>query len=102
MRRRRTTEEVARLLREADRELAKGLTDFDICHRTRINEATYYRCRQDNDRGQVGSDRWYRELEPELDRLKRLVAELLLDKQMLQHAATSVHGAAKLIELSYL
>src|SRR3974377_2130694 len=46
MRRRRTAEEVARLLREADRDLAKGLTVSDICHKQGIAETTYYRWRQ--------------------------------------------------------
>ena len=36
MRRRRTAEEVARLLREADRDLAKGLTVSDICRKVGI------------------------------------------------------------------
>ena len=36
---------------------------------------------------QVDSDRRCRELETEVDRLKRLVAELMLDKQMLQDLA---------------
>ena len=35
----------------------------------------------------MNSDRRTRELEIEVERLKRLVAELLLDKQMLQEIA---------------
>jgi len=87
MRRRRTAEEVARLLREADRDLAKGLTVSDICRKVGIAETTYYRWRQHHDPEQVDSDRRCRELELEVDRLKRIVAELLLDKQMLQDIA---------------
>lgn len=87
MRRRRTAEEVARLLREADRDLAKGLTVSDICRKVGIAETTYYRWRQQYDPEQVDSDRRCRELELEVDRLKKLVAELLLDKQMLQDIA---------------
>jgi len=87
MRRRRNAEEVARLLREADRDLAKGLTVSDICRKVGIAETTYYRWRQQHDPEQVDSDRRCRELELEVDRLKRLVAELLLDKQMLQEIA---------------
>ena len=41
-RRRRTADEVARLLREADRDLAKGLTVSDICRKIGIAEMTYY------------------------------------------------------------
>ena len=87
MKRRRNADEVARLLREADRDLAKGLTVSDICCKQGIAETTYYRWRQRHDPGQVDNDRRCRELEVEVDRLKRLVAELLLDKTMLQDIA---------------
>ena len=46
MRRRRTADEITRLLREADRDLAKGLTVSDICRKHGIAESTYYRWRQ--------------------------------------------------------
>jgi putative transposase len=87
MRKRRNAEEVARLLRDADRDLAKGLTVSDFCRKVGVAETTYYRWRQRNDPKQVGSDRRCRELEHEVERLKRLVAELLLDKTMLQEVA---------------
>jgi Transposase len=41
MRRRWTAEEVARLLHEADRDLAKGLTVSDICRKQDIAKPTY-------------------------------------------------------------
>jgi putative transposase len=47
----------------------------------------YYRWRQKRDPDKPDSDRRCRELELEVDRLKKLVAELLLDKQMLQDIA---------------
>src|SRR5271157_6013664 len=87
MRRRRTAEEVARLLREADRDLAKGLTVSGICRTMGIAETTYYRWREQHDPEQVNAHRRRRELELEVDRLQRLVAELLLDKQILQDIA---------------
>jgi putative transposase len=87
MRKRRNAEEVARLLRDADRDLAKGLTVSDFCRKVGVAETTYYRWRQRNDPKQVGSERRCRELENEVERLKRLVAELLLDKTMLQEVA---------------
>jgi putative transposase len=87
MRRRRTAEEIAQLLREADRDLAKGLTVSDVCRKQGIAQGTYYRWRQEHAPDQVDSDRRCRALELEVDRLKRLVAELLLDKQLLQDIA---------------
>jgi putative transposase len=84
-----TADEITRLLRESDRDLAKGLTVSDICRNHGISQSMYYRWRQRQKRDpeKVDSDRRCRELELEVDRLKRLVAELLLDKQMLQDIA---------------
>ena len=85
MRKRRKADEVARLLREADRDLAKGLTIGDVCRKLGIAQTTYHRWRQRHDPAQVDTDRRRRELE--VERLKLLVAELMLDKQMLQDLA---------------
>jgi putative transposase len=87
MTRRRTAEDIARLLREMDRDLAKGLTVVDVCRKHGIADSTYYRWRDRHDPGKVDNDRQCRELESEVERLKRLVADLLLDKQMLQDIA---------------
>ena len=87
MKKRRTADEVARLLRDIDRDLAKGLTVPDVCRKVGIAETTYYRWRQRHDPARVDADRRCRELEAEIGRLKRLVAELMLDKQMLQDLA---------------
>ena len=54
----------------------------------------YYRWRQQYDPEKVDADRRCRELELEVDRLKRLVAELLLDKQMLQDIAKKKQSPA--------
>jgi putative transposase len=75
------------LLREVERDLAKGLTISDICRKMGVAETTYYRWRQQHNPAAVDTDRRCRELELEIERLKRLVAELLLDKQMLQDIA---------------
>jgi putative transposase len=84
MGKRRTAEQIQRLLREADRDLAKGLTVADVCRKLGITENSYYRWRQRFDPAQVNDARRARELASEVERLKRLVAELMLDKQMLQ------------------
>jgi putative transposase len=84
MSKRRTAEQIQRLLREADRDLAKGLTVTDVCRKHGISGNTYYRWREQHDPAQVDNTRRVRELEGEVERLKRLVAELMLDKQMLQ------------------
>ena len=87
MSKRRTAQQITRLLREADRDLAKGLTVADVCRKLGIAENSYYRWRQQHDPAQVDHARRVRELEAEVERLKLLVAELLLDKRMLQDVA---------------
>jgi len=87
MGKRRTAEQIQRLLREADRDLAKGLTVGDVCRKLGISGNTYYRWRQIHDPAEVDEARRVRELSLEVERLKRLVAELMLDKQMLQDVA---------------
>lgn len=87
MSKRRTAEQIVRLLQEANRDLAKGLTVADVCSKLGIADNTYYRWRQRHDPAQVDDARRVRELEGEVERLKLLVAELLLDKKMLQDVA---------------
>lgn len=87
MSKRRTAEQIQRLLREADQDRAKGLTVGDICRKLGVSQNAYYCWRRRFDPAQVDDSRRVRELEGELERCKRLVAELMLDKQMLQDVA---------------
>jgi len=84
MGKRRTREQIQRLLREADRDLAKGLTVVDVCRKLGVTENSYYRWRHRFDPAKVDESRRIRELESDNERLKLLVADLLLDKRMLQ------------------
>ena len=87
MSKRRTADEITRLMKDFDRDLAKGLTVEDVCRKNGIAVTTSYRWRERHDPAVVDCDRRCRQLEIEVDRLKRLVAERLLDKQMLQDIA---------------
>jgi putative transposase len=87
MGKRRTPEQIQRLLREAERDLAKGLTVADICRKLGITETSFYRWRQRFDPSPIDDTRRLRELQAEVDRLKLLVADLLLEKTMLQDIA---------------
>jgi putative transposase len=87
MGKRRTKEQIERLLREADRDLAKGLTVGDFCRKAGISQNTYYRWKLRFSSAKADEGRRVRELESEVGRLKLLVAELLLDKRMLQDVA---------------
>jgi putative transposase len=83
MRRRWTADKIAAFLKEAERDMAKGLTVLDVCCKHGISQSMYYRRRHKGDSEKPDSDRRCRELKLEVDRLKKLVAELLLGKQML-------------------
>ena len=95
MKKRRSDDEVPRLLKDADRDLAKGLTVADVCRKIGVAQTTYYRWKQRHDPVQVDTDRRCRQLEGEIERLKRLVAELMLDKQMLQEVAKKNNAPRK-------
>ena len=87
MRKRHTPGQVIHKLREAEADLANGLTIAQVCQKLAVSEPTYHRWQQRYG-GLKGDDaKRLRELETENARLKRLVAELALDKQMLQEVA---------------
>ena len=85
-RKRHSPEQIIRKLREADAELAAGMARPDVCKKLGITENTLERWR--NQYGGMKADDMKRlkELEKENQRLKQAVAELLLDKQILQEA----------------
>jgi transposase-like protein len=87
MAKRRTAEQIRSLLRDADKDLAKGLTVGHVCRKIGISEQSYYRWRQLHDGEPDDPARRLRELEAEVKRLKTLVADLSLEKQLLQEVA---------------
>ena len=84
---RHTAEEVITKLRQADADLAQGLTVGQVCQKLGISEQTLHRWR--NQYGGLKQDEAKRlkELERENSKLKRLVAELSLEKQVLKDIA---------------
>ncbi len=84
---RHTAEEVIAKLPQAEADLAQGLGIAQVCQRLGVSKQTLHRWR--NQYGGLKTDEAKRlkELEAENARLKRLVAELTLDKQMLQEVA---------------
>ncbi len=75
-----TGEQIAYALRQAD----LGVTVAEVCRKMGVSEATYYRWKQHY--GGMGPSvlRKLRQLGQENQQLKRLVADLSLDKAMLQ------------------
>ena len=87
MGKRKKPEQIKRLLAEADRDLARGLSVADVCRKLGVSEATYHRWRQRFSAAKADDTRRVKQLESEVGRLKELVAELMLDKKMLQDVA---------------
>jgi transposase-like protein len=81
-------EEIIHKLRVAEVESSKGNNTGQICRKLRITEQTYYRWRKQYGGMRVEQARRFKELEVENARLKKLVADLSLDKEILKEAAS--------------
>ena len=86
-RKRHTLEQIITALREAEVGLARGKSVKLISRELGITEQTYYRWRREYGGMKVSQARRLKELEPENGRLKRAVADLTLDKLILEEAA---------------
>jgi len=85
-RKRHTPEQVVRKLRQAEVALAAGKQVAEVCKQLGVSEQTYYRWQQAYGGMDKTALKRLRELEKENGRLKHAVAELTLDKQILQEA----------------
>ena len=85
---RHTPEQIIGKLREAEVELAKGATIAQVAKKLEITEHTYYRWRTEYGGMRVDQAKRLKELEVENARLKKLVADLSLDKAILKEAAS--------------
>ena len=85
-RRRHTPEQIITALREAEVGLANGKTVAMVSLELGISEQTYYRWRQEFGGMKVDQARRFKELEKENARLKRAVANLTVDKLILEEA----------------
>jgi putative transposase len=84
MGKRHTPEQIVRKVRAAEIELAGGMTIGQVCQKLGVSEPTFCRWRQQYGNGRADQALRVKELEAENARLKKLVAELSLDKQMLE------------------
>lgn len=75
-------EQVAYALRQAE----SGTAVADVCRQLGVSEATFYQWRKKYAHLGVSELRRIRQLEDENGRLKRVVADLTLDKHMLTEA----------------
>jgi len=86
-RKRHSTEQIIAKLREADVQLAKGISVSEVCRRLEVSEHTYYRWRKEYGGLKLDQAKRLRELERENARLKKLVADQALDNAILREAA---------------
>ncbi len=86
--RRHAAEEIVNKLRQADVELSKGATIAQACKSIGVTDQTYYRWRREYGGLKVSQAKRLKDLERENSRLKKLVADLSLDKAMLQEVAS--------------
>lgn len=84
---RHAAEQIIGLLRQAEVELAQGRRIGEICRGFGVSEASFYRWRAEYGGLKIDQARRLKDLERENARLKRAVAELTLDKQILKEAA---------------
>ncbi len=84
---RHTPEQIIAKLREADAMLGGGSTIGQVCQRLAIAEQTFHRWRNQYGGMKVKDAKRLKELEQENTRLKKLVADLSLDKAMLKELA---------------
>lgn len=81
-RKRYSEEQIAFALRQGE----SGVAVNEVCRRLQISEQTYYRWKKKFAGMGVAEVRRLKQLEDEVRRLKQLVADLSLDKAMLQDA----------------
>ena len=75
------------MLRQVEVGIANGKTTPQACREAGITEQTYYRWRKEYGGLKLEQAKRLEELEKENAQLKRLVAELSLEKQILQDVA---------------
>jgi putative transposase len=78
-----TPEQIVKKLREADAATASGSTIEQACRQLQISDATYYNWRKQYGQMKLDQVRQLKSLQKENTRLRKLVADLSLDKAIL-------------------
>ena len=87
-RKRHSAEQIINRLREAEVHLGQGMSVPEVSRKLGVTEQTYYRWRKEYGGLKTDQARKLKDLEKENARLKKLVADLSLDKAMLQEVAS--------------
>ena len=85
---RHSAEQIIGKLREAEVLLSQGVKVPEVARRLGVTVQTYYRWRKEYGGLKTDQAKRFKELERENARLKKLVADLSLDKAMLQDVAS--------------
>ena len=80
-------EQIVTLLRQIEVAIANGKTTPQACKEAEITVQSYYRWRKEYGGLKLDQAKRLKELEKENSKLKRLVAELSLEKQILKDVA---------------
>jgi putative transposase len=83
-RRRHTPEQIVRLLAEGEKLLGEGQTVDEVARHLEITESTWHRWRNQYGGMKADDAKELRELRKENQRLKKIVADLSLDNDMLK------------------
>ena len=84
VKRKHSVEQIIGKLRETEVELAQGRNVAEVCRSLGVTEQTYYRWRKEYGGLKMDQAKRLKVLEQENTRLRRAVADLTLDKQILQ------------------
>jgi len=80
-------EQIIGKLRQAEIMLSQGAIVAEVCRKLEVSDVTFYRWRKEYGGMRVDQARRLKDLEIENVRLKKLVADLSLDKAILREAA---------------
>ncbi len=84
---RHTPEQIIRKLREADKLQSSGATIDEICRKLQVSEQSFHRWRKQYGDSNPKLMKKLRAIEKENGRLKKAVADLTLDNQVLKEVA---------------
>jgi len=82
-----SSEAIIRALRQAEVLLHEGQSISEACRSLGISDSTYYKWRKEYGGMQIAQAKRLKELERENGRLKKAVADLTVDKLILQEVA---------------
>lgn len=79
-------EQIVQKLRDADAKIASGATVEQVCKEMGVSDATYYNWRRQYGQMKLAQVKQLKSLQKENTQLKKLVANLSIDKAVLEEA----------------